>query len=44
MFQTTRRRGNLLWIPVVVVFATETIPAFNKTLTAAGLGPIIANY
>ena len=35
---------NFLSIPVIVVPVAETIPAFNKTLTAAGLGPIIANF
>jgi hypothetical protein len=44
MFRTMRHCGNFLRIPAVVVFATETIPAFNKTLAAAGLGPIIANF
>ena len=44
MFRTMRHDQNFLWIPVIVVFATETIPAFNKTLTAAGLGPIIADF
>ncbi len=44
MFRTMRHNRNFLWIPVIVVFVTEMIPAFNKMLTAAGLGPIIANF
>jgi hypothetical protein len=44
MFRTMLHNRDFLWIPVIVVPVAETIPAFNKSLTAAGLGPIIANF